>query len=517
MVQKSALSPTALVILDGFGHTNEKHGNAIAAADMPYWHTIINSWPHALLHASGKYVGLLPGFIGNSEVGHLTLGAGRVLPSLLTRFIRSVEDGSLRENNVLQESLKQLADAKKALHIMGLLSDGGVHGHNKCLQELVILAGKAGIQNIYVHPFLDGRDVAPTSALTFLEELEVTCHNVKGAEIASIHGRFFAMDRDGNKERTAKSYNAICGGNREQGAWREIIENFYENGVTDEFIQPFNLNGKRIAKGDGIIFANTRPDRARQLTELFLSGGQEQAVTQGPNLAAGDLSFLLTATMYKKEFSEQGCRVLFQEDRVQDTFLDVLEKESKMKIFIAAESEKYAHVTYFFKGFDESKFANEERVIIPSLKCASYENAPEMRAQDVTNCCLASLREKKHDFYLINYANADMVGHSGNFNATVRACEFLDQQIGILFNEIVVKQGGLLFITADHGNAESMLLSDGSRRTAHTTSKVPFVAAGLEYSFNNNVLNPALSSVAPTLLKILGLPIPSSMSGVSLF
>lgn len=498
------ISPTALVILDGFGYTPDKHGNAIAQAHMPTLTMLQNNYPWTLLDASGKQVGLLPGYAGNSEVGHLTLGAGRVIPSNLATIHHAIDDRSFFNNNVLQVLFTQIKEKNRALHIMGLLSDGGVHSHERHAHALLQAAHQAGIHTVFIHAFLDGRDTLPQSADVYLERLEQLCRKLGTGQIASLHGRFYAMDRDHNQKRTNLSFEVLT---QQQAAspqsWQQALKTSYKNNISDEFFYPQQLipNGY-IKPGDGIIFFNFRPDRARQLSDIFL----HQQLFQG--------SFI-TMTRYQKEFTND---VLFEQEPINHTLLDeIVAQKPQEKLYVIAETEKYAHVTYFFRGMREEKFPHETQILIPSLKEKDYSNHPEMSAQAITDAVITSVTQDPAYFYLINYANADMIGHSGNFQATIKACECLDKQLEQLYQKIVVELSGTIFITSDHGNAETKINQEGKSLTAHSTNPVIFIQIGP--SFKNKIIfsttntqSVGLATVAPTILRFLNLTVPQEMA-----
>lgn len=528
MNKNREIIPTMLVVLDGFGYNPRQEGNAVAAAHMPFWNNLISRYPTVLLHASGEHVGLLPGYIGGSEVGHLTLGAGRVIKSMLKRFHDAIDDGSFFQHHLLLKKLQQLKNQGGALHLLGLLSDGGVHSHECHLHALIKLAAAQGIKKIYIHPFLDGRDVLPTSAQTYLARLEQVCRQVGGGEIASVHGRFYAMDRDKNWDRTAVSYRCLCGqvDYKPAGDWRVVLEQSYAHDVTDEFVMPTLLiEDGVIKKGDGVLFFNFRPDRARQLAECFLNPKFDFFSPAGLTSTAGTLSFVVTTVLYKDEFKNFSCDVLFAREVVDHTLLDELTVQGVQrdgqppKIFIIAETEKYAHVTYFFRGMVEKQLVNEERVLVPSVKIRSYAEHPQMSASLITQHLVYSLTKNPASFYLVNYANADMVGHSGDYKATVESCQVLDQQLAILYDAVVAQHNGTLFIVGDHGNAEEKINPETHEPlTAHTCNPVPFVMVNKQVmcSGGNTMANlPApicgLAHVAPTILKQCGFKIPPGM------
>ncbi|MBX9830970.1 2,3-bisphosphoglycerate-independent phosphoglycerate mutase, partial [Candidatus Babeliales bacterium] len=374
--------PAMLVVLDGFGYRDEKNGNAVAAARMPNFEYLRHHYRSALLQAAGEFVGLLPGCIGNSEVGHLTLGAGRVVKSALCRFHQSIDDGSFFEREDLFQVLGGLKKSGKALHVMGLLSDAGVHSHEKHLYALLKLANQVGLERVYIHAFLDGRDVPPQSALLYLQHLAHELQNYNGMSLASIHGRFFAMDRDNNWERTQQSYDVLCGNAQVPPGllhdWHAVLEQSYAQGITDEFLVPTLLDAQgAVREGDGIIFFNVRPDRARQLTQAFI----DPACTTIKR-TVNSLAFFITSTRFKKEYKNQ---VLFEDIVVEHTLLDELAEQLDNKsVFVIAETEKAAHVTYFFRGMREQRLVHEQYELVPSIKTKSYADCPEMCAKQIT-------------------------------------------------------------------------------------------------------------------------------------
>ncbi len=508
MRQVSPPMLTVLVVLDGLGHSSATHGNAVVAARMPFFKGLLTEYPSTVLTASGSVVGLLPDMAGNSQVGHVTLGAGRVVKSSIVRFHELVDSGAIFTHPV-SEKMKLFAATKKTLHVLGLLSDGGVHSHQFHLHGVIAMAVRVGVQKIVVHPILDGRDVAPISAEGYLEKLENFLKERGCGEIGSLQGRFYAMDRDKNWNRTIQSYKMMCGNfGASNISWREALERAYVAGATDEFIEPVLLAaGIALQNGDAFVFVNVRPDRACQLTELFLS--HETQVRQG--VQQRDLALVVTGYRYAKNFDNP---VFLEPFEVQDTLLDVVEKAyPHCPIFLVAETEKYAHVTYFFKGMRDEVVPQEKRVMVPSLKMKNYSDQPAMSASEITNTVCTLIDENTEAFFVVNYANADMVGHSGNFDATVRACEILDEELKKLA-ENIARVGGLLCITADHGNAEEMLDVAGQPKTSHTKNPVLFVLVapslkGTSFDVSKDL---GLARVAPTILQFLGLSKPSAMT-----
>ena len=501
------IKPVALVILDGYGYRNQTEYNAIAHARKPCIDALFHTYPHTLLEASGTAVGLLPGTIGNSEVGHLTIGAGRIIPQPATLIHNALCDGSFFTNQLLQATLHSLPKTKK-LHIIGLLSDAGVHSHMDHLFAFIKASHNAGIEHIIIHPFLDGRDVAPQSAALYLNKLQqyLTIH---GGIIGSIHGRFYSMDRDNNWERTEQSYHVLTEPEPIRfHDWQAVLDYYYAHEITDEFIPPTQLTHDGIiTDGDGIIFFNFRPDRARQLTTCFIDptfGAFERTQL--------NLAFVITPTDYGLSLHTT---VLFKSQPITNTLKEVLSCAGKT-IFTIAETEKYAHVTYFFNGGKEQPLPHEDRMLIQSICVKNYVEHPKMSAQKITDAVLKSLKTNPCDFYLINYANADMVGHSGNFQATIKAIECLDKQIKQLFEAIVIKMNGTLYITADHGNAEEKWDYQAHQvRTAHTTNMVPFlvVKQGFEHRHFQLPLR-SLADITPFILSNMGLPIPHEMNAI---
>ena len=424
-------NPVALIILDGFGYRKEKKYNAIAHARMPHFNAWWNTYPHALLAASGKAVGLPDNMIGNSEVGHLAIGAGRTLDQPMKIWLDAIANHSFDQNKIMQKEFERLVSVGGRLHVIGLLSDAGVHGHEKQIYAVIDAAVKAGIKKIIVHPILDGRDVAPQSAYEYLYRLEQLAkqYNNGYVSIGSLHGRFYAMDRDHHWDRVEKSYRVLTEGWQDSyESWEKILERHYAHNITDEFIMPTQLCADAIIhNGDGIIFCNVRPDRARQLTMCFVQPEKIPFIIKPLNLI-----FFITPVNYGDNIKTT---VLFKRDPIPNTLKDIFAEHGKT-IFTIAETEKYAHVTYFFRGEEEAPVATEERHMIHSIAAKGYVTQPEMRAQEITQAVIESLRNNAADFYLINYANADMVGHSGNFGATIKAIEFLDKQLGVLYNAI---------------------------------------------------------------------------------
>ncbi len=501
------MHPTVLIILDGFGYSNKTSFNAIYHAHTPNIDQWLTDYPNAILKASGMTVGLLDEYIGNSEVGHLTIGSGRVIPQMVSIMHKAIDDGSFFHNKVLIDNLKKLKKIDGSLHIMGLLSDAGVHSHEKHLHAFLQSARQAGINNIIVHPFLDGRDVAPQSAFTYLQRLDEALKGAKNSTIGSIHGRFYAMDRDKNWERTEQSYRILTEKQKKitYKTWQAALDAYYKQGITDEFIPPTQLNSATVIQpNDGIIFFNFRPDRARQLTESFLESSFSAFSTNDISLTC-----FVTPIMYNEHLQTDA---LFHQSSVINTLKEILSKAGRTILSIA-ETEKYAHVTYFFGGGKEEPFAHEERILIPSIPAKNYIDCPQMSAHGITKAVLQSLKTDPKDFYLINYANADMVGHSGDFDATVEAIEYLDAELKKIYDIVVEQMEGTLYVTADHGNAEDMFDETTQQpKTAHTTNPVPFIMIkkGLEHSDLTLPID-ELADIAPFILQQMELPILQEM------
>lgn len=488
--------PIALIILDGFGYSKHRDNNAIAQAHTPHLDAWCKQYPSALLQASGTYVGLPAGSVGNSEVGHMTIGAGRVIQQAITRVGESIENKSFYNNTVLKNALARVKASSNRLHIMGLCSDAYVHSDVQQLYAYLKAAQDAGIEQVFLHLFLDGRDVPPRSAATYLSQLEQWITQNRFGTLGSLHGRFYAMDRDGNSERTKKSYDVLMGKTPvTDAAWQQVLSDAYDHGVTDEFLEPVLLRQDACIKpGDGVICFNARPDRVRQLTQQLLD--------------AHALSSFVTPVAYGGSLTTD---VLFPDEYVMQTLKDVLAAAGK-RMFVIAETEKYAHVTYFFNGMREQPVDGEMRMLIPSLKVTTYAEQPAMSAPAITQAVLNSLADP-YDFYLINYANADMVGHSGNCAATIQAIECLDAQLGLLYDAFITQRNGTLYITADHGNAEDMFdESTQQPRTAHTTNLVPFLLITQRASSPVQPLPlRELADIAPYILQRMGLPVPIEM------
>ncbi len=489
-----------LAILDGWGYSNSKIGNAIYYAHTPNFDEYMARYPHTLLEASGEAVGLPAGQMGNSEVGHLNIGAGRIVYQESMKILKAIEDGSFFENDVLKEAMEKARKSK--LHLMGLIGDGGVHAMMEHVYALLEMAKNEGVKEVYIHCFLDGRDTPPKSAIKHVRQLEEKINDIGVGEIASLIGRYFAMDRDKKWDRTKKAYDMLVKGRRRlvKNA-EEGIKIAYENGETDEFIQPTVIEGKsRIENGDVVIFFNFRPDRARQLTEAFIKDDFHAF----PRLPL-KIHFV-TLTQYDDSFNIPAA---FKADKIKNTLGEVLARY-KLRQLRIAETEKYAHVTYFFNGGEEKPFEGEDRCLIPSPKVATYDLKPEMSAYEVTEEVIRRIENRKYDVIVLNYANPDMVGHTGVWKATLKALEVVDECIGNVVDAII-KQNGIAMVTSDHGNAEEML-ENGLPKTAHTTNPVPFILIGKEVQLKRG----NLGDIAPTILELLDIEKPDEMTGKSL-
>lgn len=498
--------PVVLVIMDGFGINPSDYGNAISAAKKPNLDQYFAKYPNTKIGASGLSVGLPDGQMGNSEVGHTNMGAGRIVYQELTRITKSIEDGEFYDNLVLKSAMQNCRDNGTALHIMGLLSSGGVHSHNSHLYALLELAKRYNLGKVYVHAFLDGRDVPPSSGKGFVKELSDKTKEIGTGKIATLAGRYYAMDRDNRWERVQKAYDAIVKGEGPKNADPvAAVEDSYKAGVTDEFLEPVVIEeNARITKGDSVIFYNFRPDRARQITRAIVD----------PEFKgfARDYFPVYFVTMTQYDATIPNVQVAFAPQSLTNTLGQYLSDKGLKQLRIA-ETEKYAHVTFFFNGGVEKPYEGEDRVLVPSPKVATYDLQPEMSAEIVTDSIVERINSGKYDVIILNFANCDMVGHTGIFDAAVKAVETVDACVGRVV-EAVRKAGGVALITADHGNADKMKEADGSPFTAHTTNLVPFIVAG--YDCKLRIEGGKLADIAPTILEIMGIEKPDEMTGVSL-
>ncbi len=496
---------TMLIIIDGFGWRKAADDNAIYHAKTPNFDRFMKEYPYAILKASGIAVGLPENYIGNSEVGHLTIGAGRILDSPINAINKTIKNASFISNPALLNTLERVKKDGGTLHIMGLLSDAGVHSSMNHLLSFIKAAHNYGISDIVVHPFLDGRDTVPRMAKKFLKELKEKL-KITGVRIGSIHGRSFAMDRDKNWDRIEKSYRVLTEPQKKEFTdWQKAIDHYYAKGISDEFVPPTQLDSNAYIKdGDGIIFFNFRADRARQISAAFVDPSFDEFKTKKLKLNG-----FVTPTSYDGKIKTD---VMFPQKLIKNTLTKVLAMHKKT-IFTISETEKYAHVTYFFNGGDEDPVSTETRTLIPSRKEEYGQLSSCMEAKTITDTVIHSLKKHPADFYLINYASPDVIGHTGNFKEIIKAVECVDTQIGALYKEVVEKMNGTMYITADHGNAEDTYNEEAKQpRTAHTTNPVPFVWLTKKEQGNNTELPlKQLCDIAPFILKNMGVPIPKEM------
>lgn len=498
--------PVLLCIMDGFGKNESTYGNAIAAAKKPNLDKIVSENPMTFIGASGLDVGLPDGQMGNSEVGHTNIGAGRVVYQELTRITKSIQDGDFFTNEALVGAMENCKKNSSALHLMGLMSDGGVHSHNTHLYGIMELAKRSGVDKVYIHCFMDGRDVPPTSGKDYLAELYKKCDEIGVGEIATVMGRYYAMDRDNRWERVVKAYKAMTEGEGVKfDCACKMMEESYANDVTDEFIVPaVSEKAVPVKDNDSIVFFNFRPDRAREITRAFVDpafSGFEREQLKG----------LYYVCMTQYDATMPNVHVAFKPETLENTFGEYISDKGLKQLRIA-ETEKYAHVTFFFNGGVEKQYPGEDRILVKSPAVATYDLQPEMSAYEVTDKLLAAINSDKYDAIILNYANCDMVGHTGVFDAAVKAVEAVDTCVGKIVDAVAAK-GGVTLITADHGNADKMYEADGSPFTAHTTNPVPFIVVGYPCELREGG---RLCDIAPTMLKIMGLEQPKEMTGVSI-
>ncbi|MBC5730563.1 2,3-bisphosphoglycerate-independent phosphoglycerate mutase [Pseudoflavonifractor sp. DSM 107456] len=500
-------TPTTLIIMDGFGLTDVEKGNAITNARTPNLDRIFASCPGCKLSASGLDVGLPEGQMGNSEVGHTNIGAGRVVFQDLPRITKAIQDGSFFENTAYLEAMGDCKERNSALHLMGLLSDGGVHSHITHLFALLEMAKRQGLSKVYIHCFLDGRDVPPASGKGYVEQLVAKCKELGIGQVATVMGRFYAMDRDKRWERVQRAYNAMANGDAPFCADPvEAVQKSYDAGVTDEFVEPVVCTkGATVNEGDSIIFFNFRPDRAREITRCFVDS------------AFGDVErkrgFLPVTYVCTTEYDATmpNVSVAFPHKELQNIFGEYISKLGLTQLRIA-ETEKYAHVTFFFNGGAEQVFPGEDRVLIASPKVATYDLKPDMSAHEVADEAVKRIESGNYDVIILNFANCDMVGHTGVYEAARLAVEAVDECVNQVV-EATSRMGGVTLITADHGNAERMLDADGSTPyTAHTTNLVPFYIVGADVKLRDG----RLADIAPTMLDLMGLEKPAEMDGETL-
>ena len=503
-------TPLALVIIDGWGYSPTTEGNAIALAQTPFYDEIRNKYPSTLLEASGTRVGLPAGVMGNSEVGHLNIGSGRVIRMDLSRIDYAIETGEFSENPVLTEAMDIARDRETALHLIGLLSDGQVHSSQNHLFALLRTAKKRGLNKVFVHAFLDGRDTPPASADVYLEALEIKINEIGVGEIASLCGRYYAMDRDKRWERTAQAFDLLVKGLGTKATDPvEAVRNSYQHGVKDEFIEPIVIekNGAPVAiirDGDSVICFNYRSDRARQITLALTDNKFDE-----PFAANKPKIHYACMTQYNKDFD---LPVAFGPQTHQNVLANVFARD-KISNYRMAETEKYAHVTYFFNGGVEKEYECEKRLLVPSPKVATYDLMPEMSAFSLTDKVLRAVEERESDVFIINFANCDMVGHSGRLDKTIEAVQYVDTCLGWI-TKAMRAAGGTMLVTADHGNCEQMIdFRTGEPHTAHTSNLVPFHLVGEGYTNTRLREDCALEDIAPTMLSLLEVEQPNEMTG----
>ncbi len=504
--------PVVLCIMDGFGKNPSDYGNAISAAKTPNLDKLMAEFPMTYIGASGMDVGLPDGQMGNSEVGHTNIGAGRVVYQELTRITKSIEDGDFFENEALKNAVQSAIDNGTSLHLMGLMSDGGVHSHNSHVWAIVELAKKMGLKKVYLHCIMDGRDVPPTSGKDFVAEAIQKLDEIGVGKVATVVGRFYAMDRDNRWERVSRAYNAFVNGEgiKTNDPVKAIEESYQKvdadgKNITDEFIEPTVCleNEGRIGKNDSVVFFNFRPDRAREITRTFVD----------PDFNGFEREYfpVTYVCMTQYDATMPNVSVAFKPQSLKNTMGEYLSSLGLKQLRIA-ETEKYAHVTFFFNGGVEAQYEGEDRILVNSPKVSTYDLKPEMSAYEVSEKVNAAVRSGKYDVIILNFANCDMVGHTGVFDAAVKAVEAVDTCVGTLY-DAVHEMGGALLITADHGNADKMYEEDGSPFTAHTTNPVPFIVADYPCTLREGG---KLCDIAPTMLKIMGIAQPEEMNGTSI-
>ena len=503
---------TMLMILDGFGINEKTEGNAVKLANIPNLNEILKSNPNTIIHTSGLEVGLPEGQMGNSEVGHTNIGAGRIVYQDLAKITKAIEDGDFFS---LPEFVKAIENCRKnnsKLHIMGLLSDGGVHSHNRHLYALLEMAKRRDFENVYVHCFLDGRDTPPASGEGYIAELEEKMKEKGIGQIATLSGRFYSMDRDKRWERVSKAYDALVNGVGEKAnSAISAIEESYQKEVFDEFVKPTvitNKNGEPVAKiedGDSVIFFNFRPDRAREITRSIVDKNFDGFETKKMD------TYFVCMTPYDETMP--NVEVAYKKEEIKNTFGEYISSKGLKQLRIA-ETEKYAHVTFFFNGGEEKQYKGEDRILVPSPKVETYDLKPEMSAYEVTDKVVEAIKSEKYDSIILNYANPDMVGHTGNIEAAIKALEAIDECVSRVVKAIN-EVGGILLITADHGNSEQMIdYKTGEPYTAHTTNPVPLAIVGIPN--NKKIKEGRLADLAPTMLDLMGLEKPNEMTGESL-
>ena len=501
--------PVLLCIMDGFGWVpNETYGNAVVAAKTPHLDALMAKYPMTTIEASGMAVGLPDGQMGNSEVGHTNMGAGRIVYQQLTLITKSIRDGEMFKNPVLVKNMKAAIEAGKAIHLMGLVGTGGVHSHADHWFGVLEMAKHMGAKEVYLHCITDGRDTDPHAGKGFLADLQAKLDELGVGKIASVSGRYYAMDRDNNWDREEKAYAAFVYGEGNHAAnAAEAIEASYAADKTDEFVLPcVTCEGGRVQDGDTVIFMNFRPDRARQMTRIFCDDDFKGFERRGGRKQVNYVC------MAEYDATMPNCEVAYPPVELKNVLGEYLSANGKTQLRIA-ETEKYAHVTFFFNGGVEAPYEGEDRCVIPSPKVATYDLKPEMSAPEVADECVKRIESGKYDVVILNFANCDMVGHTGVFDAAVKAVEAVDAAVEKVVTA-VLNAGGCAFLTADHGNAEKMMNPDGTPFTAHTTNVVPFVAVGCgDVKLREGG---CLADIAPTMLPYIGLPVPAEMTGKSI-
>lgn len=504
--------PVLLCIMDGFGLTDPSKGNAVSLAKKPNYERFLKEYPHALLDASGEAVGLPEGQMGNSEVGHMNLGAGRIVYQSLTRIDLSIKTGEFKNNKAINDAITHAKENNKKVHILGLASNGGVHSHTRHIKAIADVAKELGVDNVYYHAFLDGRDVPPTSAREFID----TILEAKNIRVATVSGRYYGMDRDKNWNRIQLAYDAMTSlkGEKFKTA-AEGIEASYAKGVNDEFVVPFIVdeNGQ-IEEGDSVIFANFRPDRAIQIAVALSNPTKTSELLKNESDPKLDYSKgpknVFFVSMMKYSDNVKG-ELAFPLQSFNNLFGDVVAKNN-MKQLRIAETEKYAHVTFFFDGGSDREIEESDRVLVNSPKVATYDLQPEMSAYEVCDKVVSAIKSEKYDTIILNFANCDMVGHTGNIEAATKAVEVVDECVGKVVDALN-SVNGVGLITADHGNAEKMLDENGNPYTAHTTNLVPLILTSKDYELRPQGI---LSDIAPTMLELLGIEKPADMTSETL-
>ena len=500
-----------LIIMDGVGLSDEMEGNAFKQAKTPNIDRLINEYPNASLECKGLAVGLPVGQMGNSEVGHMSIGAGRVIYQDLTLISKEIEEGKFFQNNAFDEAITHVKNNNSTLHLMGLLSDGGVHSHINHLFALLKLAKDNDIENVCVHAFMDGRDTPPTSGMDYLKQLEEKIKEIGVGKIATISGRYYAMDRDNRWERETLAYNAmVFGEGNKFRAVQKAIENSYEAQEFDEFVKPIVIVDEegnsvgRIKDNDSCIFFNFRPDRAREITRALTDDNFDNIDRRD-----GKIKNLKFITMTEYDETINNVTVAYKKGPIINTLGEYVSKKGKTQLRIA-ETEKYAHVTFFFNGGEEKTYNGEDRILVESPKVSTYDEKPEMSAYEVTEKVIEAIESEKYDLIIMNYANGDMVGHTGNMEKTIDAVEAVDECLGKVI-DLLEEKGGEAIVTADHGNCEQMIdLKNGEAITSHTTNRVPVIAISKRVK---SIESGTLTDLAPTMLELMGIEKPSEMTG----